>query len=221
MGFNVSWIAVDTSCERALFEHFGLKETAETCEEAEFTISGMRIGSWYVLQWDHQDFLVDEQLLKKLSAHGRLIAVMVEEHVMFASAEEWKDGNRIWGAVHCADVHLMHIGEEGEMPDIYGEVLAEQLQKQQTSGGLKADVDHIMDIPLELAHVLVGYKHDEGDMMWREVEAEMVPKEGSTKQRPIDGISATAGVQPNRSTWYRNYKAAQPGLLARLFGKRN
>jgi hypothetical protein len=220
MGFSISWVAVDAACERALFDHFGLKECGEAYELADFPISRMRIGSWYVLQWDHQTHLVDERLLTKLSAHGRLIAVMVEEHVMFASAEEWNGGKRVWGAVHCADVHLMHIGVEGELPDTYADILSQQLQEQEASGGLKAGVDHIIDIPLQLANAIVGYKHDEGDHLWREVEAEQVPKEESAKQRPIDGISATSGVYTSRSKWYQDHKAARPSLLARLFGKR-
>jgi len=162
--------------------------------------------------------LVDEQLLKSLSAHGRVVAAMVEEHVMFSSAEEWRHGERLWGAIHVPDAGLYHIGVEGGLPEAYGAIHQRQFAEQEIDGGKTADVDHIIDIPLELALAITGFRHDFTGPPFHELEAEHPLKAG--KQRPIDGASCNKGLDRKVSKWYREHQGNKPGLFRRLFGKR-
>ena len=222
MGWSFSWIAVEPSAEKALIERFGLNETDETSEMADFPLSVMRLPGWYVLHWDHEDVLVDQDLLRELSAHGRVVAVFLEEHVMVSSAEEWHKGERVWGAVHNSELDLLHIGTEGRLPEAYADIHRRVFSEQEESGGAKADVDHIIEIPLALAKHVVGYQHDMDGGSFRSAEAAHSIS-GGAKQRPIDGATATnSRFDKKASRWYQEHKArgsAKPGFLGRLFGK--
>lgn len=218
MGYSFSWVAVQQKAEAALRTHFGLRELDETAGAADFPLSFARAGEWSILQWDHQDHLIDDRLLQALSVQGRVVAVMLEEHVMFSSVEEWENGQRKWAVAHCGDIHVLHLDQEGKLPAAFSSI-NEQQQAKQTDAGEKARVDHICEIPLDLAKAVVGYRHDEEGLTFREVEAQNEPKENSARQRPIGGIAATHNMSGSNSVWYKNHKAQQPGFFARLFGK--
>lgn len=219
MGFSLSWVAVEASGEKALFAHLGLEATGENSEDGpEFELNGARLSGWYLLVADHTDALVDEQLLKTLSGSGRVIAAMVEEHVMFCSAEEWRNGERVWGAIHVPDAGLYHIGVEGELPEAYAAIHQRQFAEQEQDGGQKAGVDHIIDIPLELAAAITGFRHDRSGPPFQELQAAHPLKEA--KQRPIDGASCNKGLDRKASKWYQAQNTSRPGLFSRLFGKR-
>ena len=218
MGYSLSWIAIERAGEDALFEQLGLEETGETTEDGPgFELSGTRIEDRYLLVADHTDALVDEQLLKALSMHGRVVAVMVEEHVMFSSAEEWRNGERVWGAIHIPDAGLYHIGVEGNLPEAYSMIHQRLFAEQEKDGGADAGVDHIIDIPLELAAVITGFKHDRSGHPFQELQAVHPLKDA--KQRPIDGGSCNKGLDRKTSKWYREHHTNKPGLFGRLFGK--
>lgn len=217
MGFSLSWVAVAPTVEKALVERFGLTERDDTAEMAEFELNGARLPGWYLLVADHSDALVDEQLLKDLSRHGRVIAAMVEEHVMFSSAEVWSNGERVWGVIHVPDAGLYHIGVEGSLPAAYAAIHQKQFAQQEQDGGTDAGVDHIIDIPLELAAAMTGYRHDQDGPTFRELEAAHALQ--GAKQRPIDGASCDRGLNKQASTWYQQQRANKPGFFARLFGR--
>lgn len=219
MGYSLSWVAIETAGEKALLTQLGLHATTEISEAGpEFDLSGARLPGWYLLVADHSDALVDEQLLKTLSAHGRVIAAMVEEHVMFSSAEEWSNGERVWGVIHVPDAGLYHIGVEGSLPDAYGAIHQRQFTEQEKDGGQDAGVDHIIDIPLELAAAITGFRHDHAGPPFHELEAKDPLKDA--KQRPIDGASCNRGLDRKASKWYQEHHASKPGPFSRLFGKR-
>ena len=224
MGFSLSWVAIDTAAEKTLFEHFGLEELEESADMPDFKLSGARLQGWYLMVADRTVSLVDEQLLKSLSERGRVVAVMVEEHVMFSSAEEWLNGERIWGAIHNSEAGLFHIGVEGELPGSYATIHQDQFAQQEKDGGKDAGVDHIFDIPLELAAGITGYRHDAGDELFKELRAARSPK-SSAKQRPIDGACCQNGLLDKKaSKWYMDQRASRPnpgeqGFFSRLFGK--
>lgn len=219
MGYSLSWVAIETAGEKALLTQLGLHATTEISEAGpEFDLSGAHLPGWYLLVADHSDALVDEQLLKTLSGHGRVIAAMVEEHVMFSSAEEWSNGERVWGVIHVPDAGLYHIGVEGSLPDAFGAIHQRQFTEQEKDGGMDAGVDHIIDIPLELAAAITGFRHDHAGPHFHELEAKGPLKDA--KQRPIDGASCNKGLDRKASKWYQEHNANKPGLFSRLFGKR-
>ena len=229
MGYSLSWLAVEAALAPAVVDRFGLSATGETSEHAaDFKVSTARLPGWYLLVWE-SDFLIDSTLLKELSAQGRVVAVFVEEHVMFSSAEEWKNGERLWGAAHVTEVDLLHIGVTGELPASYASIHSEEMDLQKQAGGRKAGVDHIFEIPVRLGEEVVGYRHDSAGDEFHEMNMARQPR-----SRPvhllIDGVSAITGaLDKSASAWYRENKATRPedkpagptkpGFFGRLFGK--
>lgn len=217
MGFSLSWVAVAPSVEKALVDRFGLTERDETAEFAEFDLNGARLPDWYLLVADHSDALVDEQLLKDLSKHGRVVAAMVEEHVMFSSAEEWSNGARVWRLSHMSDAGILHLDVEGALPEAYHAIHQKQFDEQEKAGGKKADVDHIIDIPLDLAAAVTGYRHDKDGPTFKEMEA--AHELGDAEQHPNDRDDRHSGLDKKASTSAQQERSNKPGFFARLFGK--
>jgi len=77
-----------------------------------------------------------------------------------------------------------HLETKGELPALFSAYPGRQRSKQQAAGGLKAGVDYIFDIPVELAHTLTGYRHDQA-----------IPELGDA---PFE-VLATTDATPRRS----------------------
>ncbi|WP_139373865.1 hypothetical protein [Enhydrobacter aerosaccus] len=105
--------------------------------------------------------LVQHQVLAKLSAGCEVIACNVEEHVMFCSCEQWRNGDRVWRLEHHGDADILGLERFGELPPHLSALEQEHRLHQVADGGKDADVDHIFEVPLALALSIVGVKHDE------------------------------------------------------------
>jgi hypothetical protein len=226
MGYSLSWLAVESGLEQAVVDRFGLSPTGETSDHAaDFKVSTARLPGWFLLVWE-SDHLIDSALLSELSNQGRVVAVFVEEHVMFSSAEEWRHGQRLWGAAHVTEVDLYHIGVTGELPASYASIHKEELDVQNSAGGKNAGVDHIFEIPVRLAEEIVGYRHDSAGDEFQENKMTR-PTKTRPVQLPIDGVSAITGVIDKKaSRWYQENNRSSPasattktGFFGRLFGK--
>jgi hypothetical protein len=220
MGYSLSWVAVDAAAEKALSEHFGLHEMEEEADSADFDWSGARLDGWYLLVADRTHILVDEDLLSRISSHGRVIAVAVEEHVMYSSAEDWRNGERIWGVAHQGESDVMHLAVEGELPSEFAGIRERQYAEQGRSG-VNGDVDHIHDVPLQLAEEITTFRHDSSGWPFREISLTHTPK-GRGRQRPIQERGGTKERLDKKSRDHRavEEERIRPGLFARLFGKR-
>jgi hypothetical protein len=95
--------------------------------------------------------------LAELSGGCQVIACNIEEHVMYSSAECWRDGRRTWRIEHANEEGENHLAAEGEPPDCLKQLVADTQRKQaEDSGG-----GWFFEIPLDCAKTLVGFKHDE------------------------------------------------------------
>jgi hypothetical protein len=142
----------------------GLSPTGERDElPAESPIGGAALdGGWYVVVFDEYDHpLLGEQELRKLSKGCELVAAGAEEHVMASFSEGWRDGEWIWAVTHDADQGLQHLDAEGSLPEGFEALRRERLEEQEAAGGDDADVDHVFDIPLDVAVQITGFSHSE------------------------------------------------------------
>jgi hypothetical protein len=83
--------------------------------------------------------------------------------MMFSSCAFWKDGKRLWSVKHSGDEGVFNIVRSGKVPRQYASIKKALVEKQKSDGGEKADVDHVFELPLQLAKDLVGFRHDEPD----------------------------------------------------------
>lgn len=165
MGYAISWIAFKDKTSAQVVEMLGLSLSGEFEEIPEGKFSGTQLGTgWYVVvidQYGHK--YVRAGNLKRVSMMADVVAAMTEEHVMFTSAEAWKSGRLIWKVTHEGESGPLgprHLEEQGSFPEQYGDIKARLLAAQQQEDPKEPEVDHICDIPLELAESIVGYKHD-------------------------------------------------------------
>ena len=164
MGYSIAWIAFKNMNHQDVIEHLGLRSTGQkaSCGEAAFTGCELSKDWFLVVANDCDSPLVSQESLAGLSIHCEALACSVEEHVMYASAELWKEGRRIWRIAHDAQQSVRHIEADGDLPSGYTEALRAAAKEQDEEDvGSPTEVDFYFEVPLDLAKGLVGFKHDE------------------------------------------------------------
>lgn len=162
MGQALTWIAVRGKDAAQILADLDASPTGEQGGFAEHRLAACPLrGGWYAVaatevghRWGGPDWLA------ALSAGAELVACQVEEHVMFASAEGWRAGERTWRVVHDAQQGQRHLQAEGELPAAYAGIAAEH--RALAAAAPTSKVDHLFEVPLKLAQRLTGFKHDEG-----------------------------------------------------------
>ena len=80
---------------------------------------------------------------------------------MFSSAAGWRNGECQWSIVHDSSRGIFDLESSGQPPPGFETLKELKMAKQKEEGGAEADVDYIIEIPLEVARELTGFKHDE------------------------------------------------------------
>jgi hypothetical protein len=86
-----------------------------------------------------------------------------ETHVMFSAAALWKDGHEIWAVSHTSENGIFDLKATGTLPASFETHKANRFNEQKEAGGEDADVDVIIEIPMDLSKELTGYHPDEGE----------------------------------------------------------
>ena len=162
MGYALSWLAVRGKPRAAVLDALGLRATGTREEIAESPIVGAELpGGWFLVVTDsfgHR--FISAPVLKRLSAECEVVTCAVEEHVMTSDAAGWKHGQWIWWVWHDSQRGIPHIETDGDLPTVYRGIHDRLSSEQQAAGGEKANVDYIMDIPVELARSITGFRHE-------------------------------------------------------------
>jgi hypothetical protein len=164
MGYSISWFAVRQENAGRFIENLQLTATEEFEEIPESLISTAKLDTgWQILWYSEASCpFLQKRDLQRLSSDIDIIAVEVEEHVMFSSSELWAKGECKW--------HISHEGEngpqsgvktEGELPGCFAEIKTEMEECQKREDADKPEVDYIFDIPLLISKSITGFKHDE------------------------------------------------------------
>jgi hypothetical protein len=130
----------------------------------ESDITGAQLpGGWYVIvaQRDYFPQFTNDKVLARLSGLGEVVACYVEEHVMSSGAAHWRAGQRVWSVDHDAGAGILRLKVRGEPPPAFAEIHDRLRSEQETAGGESAKVDHMFDVPVELAKSLTGYCHED------------------------------------------------------------
>jgi hypothetical protein len=163
MGYAVSWLAAKEEKSAALLQRLQLEVTVETDKYGESLFSGGALPSgWWVLfinQCEHA--FVRPESLASISANGEVVGCSVEEHVMWCTAELWRDGAEIWRVEHDARKGIDHLSSSGLLPEEFAAIETNFTEEQRKAGGMNAGVDYFFEIPLQTAKSIVVFKHDE------------------------------------------------------------
>lgn len=159
MGWSLSWAALKGGNRQTACAALGLRATGKREEVAESEIVGAALPTgWYVVQFDRHE--MKDRVLADFSRSGEVVSCLVEDHVMVSWASGWRKGNKVWSVVHDCEKGRFHLDVTGEAPSELKAIAEQQIAKQHAEGGEKADVDHVYDVPAELAKALTGYRHD-------------------------------------------------------------
>lgn len=157
MSMTAVWFAVQGLPAEAFLERAELIDTGEADEFYDAEISGAHYpDGWYVVLAADID-LFDADKLKVWSEGARLVAALADEAALFSLATEWRDGKPLWSVSHEVGEDEPVVSLEGAMPEMFGEVRENFLQK--LDGDTPAEL--AFEAPLELAFRLTGFRADE------------------------------------------------------------
>jgi hypothetical protein len=163
MGFSISWLGF-RDCEiKDAAALFG-REIGDQSEDFDAPTNAYASEkNWAIIIRSYCSFpYPSDQALAELSEAREIISVHVEEHVMFAHAEFWRDGKAIWKVWHGGDENVRDFHAIGEFPASFETLKQQYFAKQDEEDAGGAEVDLIFDLPLDLAAELTGFRHDEG-----------------------------------------------------------
>jgi hypothetical protein len=166
MGYSISWLAVKSKSSNVVLEELGLAPSGRMADFGNMPFTGRDLaGGWFLIVTKGcDDKFIKPKSLTSLSKNCEIIACSIEEHVMFSASEQWIDGKRIWRAEHVGENGPIHLNTEGVLPQDFQLIAEIQYELQRAGGGEKAEVDYYIDIPLNVAKKIVGFKHDAGQL---------------------------------------------------------
>lgn len=159
MGYSLSWIAAPNGSREQLNDALRLRSSGlqEHIPESDITSAQLPSG-YYLLIFNREE--ISPRLLNELSSSVRLLYGCAEEHVMYSTVAAWEHGKEQWAVVHDAQESMMHLEVRGMPPEQYQAIRDRLFAEQAADGGEEAQVDHIFEIPVELAYELIGYRYD-------------------------------------------------------------
>ncbi len=143
-------------------------------------------NGWCVVVADH-DFKAVEHLthLTELSYGCRIVNLQLEEHAMVSVASLEENGKTRWSVSHLSDEGIYDLSCEGDLPPQFESIRSDALRQQDEAGGTEADVDYVIEVPIDLAFSVCGFRHgmlftEYGDLPYLQLER---AKAGSAGKR--------------------------------------
>ena len=103
---------------------------------------------------------LSRRTLGKFSETFPLLYGFVEEHVMFSTVAAWESGKEVWSIMHDAQKGILDLKVKGTPPGNFTAIRDRLLAQQNTEGVEEPEVDHVFDIPVEVAKELTGWDID-------------------------------------------------------------
>lgn len=159
MGFSLSWVAAPGKNPQELLRRLGLRST-HTFEEIPESALVCTVfeTDWTVVLTQGEEPPVTETFCARLSKAWELVTCVVEEHVMFSQASNWRKGERVWSVVHDAQVSRDHLEVTGQAPESLDRIwrAVDEMKRSTPIDG----VDYAFDVPVLLAESVTGFRHD-------------------------------------------------------------
>ena len=163
MGVSISWLAVKDMEPEAVHKQLGLLATREFDGDLAHPFAGRLLPTgWYLVVANRCNApMILDEVLSSISENASVIAASVEEHFMHCYSTSWRAGKQEWRVQHEAEKGSTHLDVSGappaELETIRQSAFARQMCHDDSAG-----VNHVFDVPLELAKHFVGFRHDEG-----------------------------------------------------------
>jgi hypothetical protein len=159
MGCSQSWLAVKGKSPQAVLEELRLRLDPAGQHKGLAPHGGQLSTGWYVvLSGVFGLQTLSDEVVQRLSVGCEVVRGSIEDNEMVSVAEGWKNGQRLWSVTHDPSQGDEHLGVEGELPSIFASIRDRLLAEQRSETD---PVDHVFDIPVQLAKSLTGYHPDE------------------------------------------------------------
>jgi len=164
MGYSLSRLAIKGKKPEPIRDALGLELTEEREEIPESAFCGAELpGGWYLVIADHTEQVATNEQMKIFSEDAELVTCYVEEHVMCSQVTGWKNTQQLWSITHASEKASRHLEIQGTPPECFVAhrdlLLQKQLEEDQKND--EFGVDYIFDIPIETAHSITGFRHDQ------------------------------------------------------------
>jgi hypothetical protein len=158
MGRSLSWLVIDSPDADGIAAELGVKRTGKSGAIPDFGLMAHPLADGRVLLVSNH---VDEPLfsgkrLALLSKRGRLVTAKMEEHVMFSSCAAWDGGRKCWSVTHDSEKEPRHLAVTGKVPKELAPLKQAALEAQDLEDKTDAEVDHVFDVPLQVARAQTG-----------------------------------------------------------------
>lgn len=162
MGFKISWLAFEGLKKQAVLDLLAFRDTGTADEANEAPFSAAELATGWTIVWSNDTAWVETRPIHDLGVHGRTIACQVHEGIMYSAAHGAEAGVEQWSVVHDAQDGLRHLEVAGVIPEAFGAIKAKAFADQDSDKS--GEVDHIFDIPVELAFAITGFRYDLWDL---------------------------------------------------------
>lgn len=161
LGFRICYIASKASSdELAASLNVTIGDTGAGMPDSGWWIAKLKKNDWTIL-WSEDELFAQKSIaqIAELSRQHVTYICEVNETVMRSSAELWKDGQQLWKVTHTGDGDdIFDLSETGALPDGYLELKQKHMSDQKNDD---EGVDHIFEIPLNLAALDFGFRHED------------------------------------------------------------
>jgi hypothetical protein len=190
MGICLSWVAVRGKAADGVLAELGWRRTGRQEEwlESDTTCADLGPGWFGVMMRNREDAYDGTVDLGRLSKGGEVVACFVEEHVMFSGAVAWRDGAELWSIRHDAQEGTRHLITGGRLPPEAADIVDKARGAQDAEDAADTEVDFIFEVPVDVAQLVTGFRHDvDGVPLRFEVLEQVTPRRRAGWVRSIFG----------------------------------
>jgi hypothetical protein len=158
-----TWLAVKGKSPEVILSDLDLRAGMAVTPPRHFPIEGAQSNAgWYLIVaegWN--DRLIQESVLRKVSAGCEVLACTVEERNLSSAASGWQDGRRLWSMGYEGEDRPGDVLVEGDLPLTVTMIRQDLTAKSQAGDAGDLLLDPLFEIPIEAVRQAVGYRPDE------------------------------------------------------------
>lgn len=165
-----SWLAVNGKSPEAVRTELRLRASSLAGDDnLRFQIVGASSDrGWYLIVARGRDHrLIQESVIRSLSAGCEVLTCNVQEEVIFSQATCWRNGSRVWSVTYDGEEGATDVVVEGDLPFAFAAIHAQFTALAQAEDAGDALVDPMFEIPVEMVHSLTGYKPSAGSPAYK------------------------------------------------------
>jgi hypothetical protein len=165
MSFDVSWAAFHKVRKQEVLATASLQNTGQHDEANEAPFSCAELpNEWTILYANNSTYIYEN--IKTISENHAVLSVIIQDYVPTSLAAFHVRGKQVWSVYHEGNAGVLDLTLTGAVPPQTTTIRDRLLILQQREEGKVPRVDHMFDVPVELAESICGYRHDRWRFSW-------------------------------------------------------